>query len=138
MYVCVCVVCLCETLCLPPCISVCCVCVCVCVCVSSHRKGEKTVAEMSHRRNCRRPYNMISMDIHFRWTLDFGELSTRTNMTLDVKNFDLEQQPNCTYDFMALYKGTDNSTQIGENYCGFAIPSKYVPFHQRLYFYTGP
>ena len=58
------------------------------------------------------------------WILDFG---MGMNVTIEFKDFDLEQQPNCTYDYMLLFKGNNRVTspQLGENYCGFTAPGRY-------------
>ena len=47
------------------------------------------------------------------------------DVTLEFTYFDLEQQPNCTYDYMILYRGTNYSApSLGENYCGYKSPDK--------------
>lgn len=56
------------------------------------------------------------------WLIDFGY---GINVTLKFTHFDLENQPNCTYDFVSVHAGYDNSAlMLGEQYCGFVKPPK--------------
>lgn len=56
------------------------------------------------------------------WIIDFGY---GIDVTLTFTYFDLEQQPNCTYDYLMLHHGIGNKApKLGENYCGFKAPDQ--------------
>ena len=45
------------------------------------------------------------------------------DVTMSFKFFDLESQPNCTYDYVSMHAGSNQSwPMLGIQYCGFKLP----------------